>query len=71
MITCIFAVNLIVLIFANVNYATKTFEYRYHLISMIPMILLTSIAASDLWEKRKLLEHCSGYDRSFIVCQRL
>lgn len=55
MITCIFAVNLIVLIFANVNYATKTFEYRYHLISMIPMILLTSIAASDLWEKRKLL----------------
>ena len=56
MITCIFAVNLIVLIFANVNYATKTFEYRYHLISMIPMILLTSIAASDLWEKRKLLE---------------
>ena len=55
-ITCIFAVNLIVLIFANVNYATKTFEYRYHLISMIPMILLTSIAASDLWEKRKLLE---------------
>lgn len=56
MITCIFAVNLIVLIFANVNYATKTFEYRYHLNSMIPMILLTSIAASDLWEKRKLLE---------------
>ena len=56
MITCIFAVNLIVLIFANVTYATKTFEYRYHLISMIPMILLTSIAASDLWEKRKLLE---------------
>lgn len=56
MITCIFAVNLIILIFANVNYATKTFEYRYHLISMIPMILLTSIAASDLWEKRKLLE---------------
>lgn len=56
MITCIFAVNLIVLIFANVNYATKTFEYRYHLIGMIPMILLTSIAASDLWEKRKLLE---------------
>ncbi len=56
MITCIFAVNLIVLIFANVNYATKTFEYRYHLISMIPMILLPSIAASDLWEKRKLLE---------------
>lgn len=56
MITCIFAVNLIVLIFANVNYATKTFEYRYHLISMIPMILLTSIAASDLWEKRKLLK---------------
>ena len=56
MITCIFAVNLIVLIFANVNYATKTFEYRDHLISMIPMILLTSIAASDLWEKRKLLE---------------
>ena len=56
MITCIFAVNLIVLIFANVNYATKTFEYRYHLISMIPMILLTSIAASDLCEKRKLLE---------------
>ena len=56
MITCIFAVNLIVLIFANVNYATKTFEYRYHLISMIPMILLTSIAVSDLWEKRKLLE---------------
>ena len=56
MITCIFAVNLIVLIFANVNYAIKTFEYRYHLISMIPMILLTSIAASDLWEKRKLLE---------------
>ena len=56
MITCNFAVNLIVLIFANVNYATKTFEYRYHLISMIPMILLTSIAASDLWEKRKLLE---------------
>lgn len=56
MITCIFAVNLIVLIFANVNYATKTFEYRYHLLSMIPMILLTSIAASDLWEKRKLLE---------------
>lgn len=56
MITCIFAVNLIVLIFANVNYATKTFEFRYHLISMIPMILLTSIAASDLWEKRKLLE---------------
>ena len=56
MITSIFAVNLIVLIFANVNYATKTFEYRYHLISMIPMILLTSIAASDLWEKRKLLE---------------
>ena len=56
MITCIFAVNLIVLIFANVNYATKTLEYRYHLISMIPMILLTSIAASDLWEKRKLLE---------------
>ena len=56
MITCIFAVNLIVLIFANVNYATKTFEYRYHLISMIPMILLTSIAASDLWEKRKLFE---------------
>ena len=56
MITCIFAVKLIVLIFANVNYATKTFEYRYHLISMIPMILLTSIAASDLWEKRKLLE---------------
>lgn len=56
MITCIFAVNLIVLIFANFNYATKTFEYRYHLISMIPMILLTSIAASDLWEKRKLLE---------------
>lgn len=56
LITCIFAVNLIVLIFANVNYATKTFEYRYHLISMIPMILLTSIAASDLWEKRKLLE---------------
>ncbi len=56
MITCIFAVNLIVLIFANVNYATKTFEYRYHLISMIPMILLTSIATSDLWEKRKLLE---------------
>ena len=56
MITCIFAVNLIVLIFANVNYATKTFEYRYHLISMIPMILLTSIAASDLWEKRILLE---------------
>ena len=65
MITCIFAVNLIVLIFAirvtlsarhKVNYATKTFEYRYHLISMIPMILLTSIAASDLWEKRKLLE---------------
>ena len=56
MITCIFAVNLIVLIFANVNYATKTFENRYHLISMIPMILLTSIAASDLWEKRKLLE---------------
>lgn len=56
MIICIFAVNLIVLIFANVNYATKTFEYRYHLISMIPMILLTSIAASDLWEKRKLLE---------------
>lgn len=56
MITCIFAVNLIVLIFANVNYATKTFEYRYHLISMITMILLTSIAASDLWEKRKLLE---------------
>lgn len=56
MITCIFAVNLIVLIFANVNYATKTFEYRYHLISMIPMLLLTSIAASDLWEKRKLLE---------------
>ena len=56
MITCIFAVNLIVLIFANVNYATKTFEYRYHLISMIPMILLTSIAALDLWEKRKLLE---------------
>ena len=56
MITCIFAVNLIVLIFANVNYATKTFEYRYHLISMIPMILLTSIAASDLWEKSKLLE---------------
>ena len=56
MTPCIFAVNLIVLIFANVNYATKTFEYRYHLISMIPMILLTSIAASDLWEKRKLLE---------------
>ena len=56
MITCIFAVNLIVLIFANVNYATETFEVRYHLISMIPMILLTSIAASDLWEKRKLLE---------------
>lgn len=56
MITCIFAVNLIVLIFANVNYAAETFEYRYHLISMIPMILLTSIAASDLWEKRKLLE---------------
>lgn len=56
MITCIFAVNLIVLIFANVNYATETFEFRYHLISMIPMILLTSIAASDLWEKRKLLE---------------
>lgn len=56
MITCIFAVNLIVLIFANVNYATETFEYRYHLISIIPMILLTSIAASDLWEKRKLLE---------------
>lgn len=55
MITCIFAVNLIVLIFANVNYATETFEFRYHLISMIPMILLTSIAASDLWE-RKLLE---------------
>lgn len=56
MITCIFAVNLIVLIFANVNYASKTFEYRYHLISMIPMLLLTSIAASDLWERRKLLE---------------
>lgn len=56
MITCIFAVNLIVLIFANVNYAAKTFEYRYHLISMIPMILLTAIAASDLWEKRRLLE---------------
>ena len=56
MITCIFAVTLIVLIFANVNYATETFEFRYHLISMIPMILLTSIAASDLWEKRKLLE---------------
>ena len=56
MITCIFAVNLIVLIFANVNYATETFEFRYHLISMIPMILLTSIAALDLWEKRKLLE---------------
>lgn len=56
MITCIFTVNLIVLIFANVNYATETFEFRYHLISMIPMILLTSIAASDLWEKRKLLE---------------
>lgn len=56
MLTCIFAVNLIVLIFANVNYATETFEFRYHLISMIPMILLTSIAASDLWEKRKLLE---------------
>ena len=56
MVTCIFAVNLIVLIFANVNYATETFEFRYHLISMIPMILLTSIAASDLWEKRKLLE---------------
>lgn len=56
MITCIFAVNLIVLVFANVNYATETFEFRYHLISMIPMILLTSIAASDLWEKRKLLE---------------
>ena len=56
MIPCIFAVNLIVLIFANVNYATETFEFRYHLISMIPMILLTSIAASDLWEKRKLLE---------------
>ena len=56
MITCIFAVNLIVLIFANVIYAAETFEYRYHLISMIPMILLTSIAASDLWEKRKLLE---------------
>ena len=55
MITCIFAVNLIVLIFANVNYATKTFEYRYHLISMIPMILLTSIAASDLWEKTIVL----------------
>ncbi len=69
MITCIFAVNLIVLIFANVNYATKTFEYRYHLISMIPMILLTSIAASDLWEKRKTLraDHCSGYDRSFLL----
>ena len=46
----------LVLIFANVNYAAETFEYRYHLISMIPMILLTSIAASDLWEKRKLLE---------------
>ena len=30
MITCIFAVNLIVLIFANVNYATETFEFRYH-----------------------------------------
>lgn len=56
MITCIFAVNLIVLIFANVNYASKTFEYRYHLISMVPMILLTAIAASDLWQKRKLLE---------------
>lgn len=56
MITCIFAVNLIVLIFANVNYAAKTFEYRYHLISIIPMILLTAIAASDLWEKRRLLE---------------
>ena len=56
MITCIFAVNLIVLIFANVNYAAETFEYRYYLICMIPMILLTSISASDLWEKRKLLE---------------
>mgnify|MGYP006878435253 CR=1 FL=1 len=70
MITCIFAVNLIVLIFANVNYATKTFEYRYQHDTDDPADLHCSIGLMGK-EKTLRADHCSGYDRSFIVCQRL
>ena len=53
-ITCYFAVNMLVLMLANVNYGTDSFEYRYHLLTMVPMILTIGPVFDELTEKRLL-----------------
>lgn len=55
MITFTFVINIMILIFADVNYASSSFEYRYHLISMVPMILLTGPVTEILLKKKYLL----------------
>lgn len=47
-ILCVVFVNLCVLLLTDTTYSANSFEYRYHIVSMVPAILLVGVFFQDI-----------------------
>ncbi len=52
----VFGWNMFVLLITNASYGAATYEYRYHLIGMIPLICITGKVLLDIFERGKYLQ---------------
>ncbi len=55
MVSCIVAINLLVLILTDTTYGSETFEFRYHLISVVASFLIVGIGIGKMidWLKKQ------------------
>lgn len=50
-IICVEFVNMCVLLLTDTTYASETFEYRYHIVAMVPALLLFGLFFQDMSKK--------------------
>ncbi len=61
-VLCVVFVNLGVLLLADTTYSSSTFEYRYHIVGMVPAILLMGLFCNDL-----IFSSLGAYFKRFII----
>ncbi|MGN1206115.1 MAG: hypothetical protein ACI4SQ_03895 [Eubacterium sp.] len=55
MLLCVFVVNQLILLITDTNYASESFEFRYHIVTMVPSMLLIGVFLQDIKKRVNVL----------------
>ncbi len=64
---CVFYINQLILLVTDTNYASDSFEFRYHIASMVPVMLLTGVFMDEVKERVNELCRYTFYILLFLT----